>query len=460
VPAQARPGPPLGPPIYKGGESSLVVRGRPSAGGAARAVAKPPHFTSRRTPPNGSCSINETISRRDTFGAAEGRTASKVPEADCIAVAAMTVENNTAAFRSAMLYVGEDRLPMARHRSGLKNFCGKPATRIACGMNSQVFNKAIHSFSNGKLSGGLLRGVRLTYNPGARQALAMPKKRQHSSAQILLFPSGQPIELGDPNASRCREGPSLICRSAAPHQDQAPGCEVVLSGSYRRDVEGLRRVYEELRALGCTVLSPSRVDPSHEANGFVFMVGEETSTPEQIESRHLEAIQRAAFVWLYAPQGYVGPSAALEVGFARAQGIPVFCTVQVSDATLRSFVTTVGSIPEGVNLAKENKFAVPTPSVAAFQHYYRRVASQRGYERENARDCLLLMVEEVGELARAIRKRENLVRHGLTGQTNEADELADVFLYVIHMANIFGLDISTAVRGKERINIEKFVGSR
>jgi len=75
-------------------------------------------------------------------------------------------------------------------------------------------------------------------------------------------------------------------------------------------------------------------------------------------------------------------------------------------------------------------------------------------------NCLLLMVEEVGELAKAVRKREKLVRHGSFGRINEAHELADVFLYVIHMANILGLDLGSAVREKEEVNLTKFVGSR
>ena len=36
-------------------------------------------------------------------------------------------------------------------------------------------------------------------------------------------------------------------------------------------------------------------------------------------------------------------------------------------------------------------------AITRFQNYYRKVAVQRGYERESAQNCLLLMVEEVGE---------------------------------------------------------------
>jgi NTP pyrophosphatase (non-canonical NTP hydrolase) len=65
------------------------------------------------------------------------------------------------------------------------------------------------------------------------------------------------------------------------------------------------------------------------------------------------------------------------------------------------------------------------------------------------------MVEEVGELARALRKREKLMRHGPSHDVDEANELADVFLYVVHMANVLGLDLGRIVRDKELLNLEK-----
>ena len=275
----------------------------------------------------------------------------------------------------------------------------------------------------------------------------------------MLFPTGETvpvIELESP------QGPAISGINGIGERRREPvaGCEVVLSGSFRRDVEGLRKIHEELMDFGCRVLSPTRVEPSREVDGFVFMKGEEIESPERIELKHLEAIQKAAFVWLHAPDGYVGLSAALEVGFAHAQGVPVFSRTEVSDLAMRAFVQEVGSIEAVVSLVKGNKLPVPTPNLGTFQHYYKRVASQRGYERESAQNCLLLMIEEVGELARAIRKREKLIRHGPSGRVNESQELADVFMYVIHMANILGLDLGSAVRDKELLNITKFVGSR
>lgn len=280
----------------------------------------------------------------------------------------------------------------------------------------------------------------------------MPKYKT-SPGQIVLFPSGdtlveeQPVRLVSPAA---------IHSDVQPKNSLSPRLPVVLSGSYRKDFEGLRRAYEELLDLGCDILSPSNVLAVNEVDGFVYMKGEEVQNPDAIEARHLDSIQRSSFVWLHAPDGYVGPTAALEIGFARAVGVPVYGRQAPKDKILRSFVRVVGSPVLAIETRTKGT-EPPTPALKAFQEYYRRAAMERGYGKEGAKECLLLMVEEVGELARALRKRENLTRHGSYGTSNEAHELADVFLYVVHMANVLGLDLGDVVREKEFINVEKFL---
>src|SRR5439155_18864432 len=176
-----------------------------------------------------------------------------------------------------------------------------------------------------------------------------------------------------------------------------------------------------------------------------------------LELRHLEAIQRARLVWLYAPEGYVGPTAALALGFDRASGIPVFTNATLTDVALQSFVAVVDSPAKVLGKINAYELPPPTPAVKTFQNYYRHAAARRGYESESAQNCLLLMVEEIGELARALRKRENIVRHGTGIKQSEARELADVFIYVIHMANILNLDLGEVVQEKELLNIKRIL---
>lgn len=275
--------------------------------------------------------------------------------------------------------------------------------------------------------------------------------------QYWAFPHGPPIMSHTPRnlpIAMAKATASKLTEHRAPH----PRVSAVLSGSYRRDTASLKRAHESLESLGVEILSPQNVDVQREDDGFVFMRGELGQAPSALESRHLDAIERAHFMWLHAPDGYVGTSAALEIGFARAAGVPVYSDATPSDPVLRRFVSVV---PEpGLAVRKVADAATAPTGLRAFQHYYRRVAVERGYEREVARDCLLLMLEEVGELARAVRRQASLVRHHSDDGSGIEHELADVFLYVVHLANIIDCDLAKAVQSKERINHARFLRTR
>jgi len=279
------------------------------------------------------------------------------------------------------------------------------------------------------------------------------KRPKQEEAQILLFPGATVLEhpLGPPPPRRATGQEARIsthCLSRA-----------VLSGTFRRDAGGLRNAFEELRDLGCDILSPHKIDIAREEDGFIYMVGEETSTPHAIESRHLEAIERADFIWLHAPQGYVGLSASLEIGFASARGVPIFARERPTDSVIASFVDLVSS-PQEIPAIISSPRLSGRPTLFSLQEYYRRIAAQRGFEKETARDCFVLLVEEVGEFARALRKREGLVRHQEVQQHHEGLELADILLYLVHMANILGVDLTNAVKSKEEINLARFIRIR
>ena len=314
--------------------------------------------------------------------------------------------------------------------------------------------RIIHSTST---NDGWNWGLFPSHNRRYRKPFSMSKKHGSNNAQILLFPNGEPVPVIDMEQSSALSAWVPTDRLSASHRQPKGLCDVVLSGSFRRDVEGLRLVHQELQDLGCVVLSPRHVQPATEVDGFVFMKGEETETPNRIELRHLEAIEKAAFMWLHAPEGYVGLSASLEVGFAHAQGVPVFSRDPVQDPTLSCFVKQVDSPSAALAATVGGQMPIPASNLPALQRYYKRIATQRGYERETAQNCLLLMVEEVGELAHTIRKREKLARHSPSHQTSAAHEVADVFLYVVHMANILGLDLGSAVRDKEELNSSRFL---
>ena len=232
--------------------------------------------------------------------------------------------------------------------------------------------------------------------------------------------------------------------------------KVAICGSFRRDQDGLRGAYDELLDSGAAVLSPVDPDFVLEEDGFAFAAHEIGERPADVEARHLLAMQAADFVWLHAPNGYVGPSAAMELGFAHAVGLPVYAEAAPGDPVLAEFVRVVERPASAVAARTPGQSAedAPTRALWALQQYYRRAALERGWEQETAQETLLLLTEEVGELTRAVRKTRNGLVHGT--QEDPALELADVALYVVHLANVLEVDLAEAVSVKERINAERF----
>lgn len=221
----------------------------------------------------------------------------------------------------------------------------------------------------------------------------------------------------------------------------------VLCGSFRRDRDGLAESYRRLREH-TQLLSPAGLDFLDSDAEFVRLPDEADETVGTVEGRHLAAITAADYVWLHAPDGYVGRSASFEVGHAQALGIPILSDRAPTDAALAAFVTVVGG-PEDVPAALR---ALPGHGLRALQTYYGRVAARRGWESETAQDTLLLLTEELGELARAVRRASGIARDGEWSSDTIAAEIADVQLYVVHLANVLGVDLAAAVTAKEAIN--------
>lgn len=124
----------------------------------------------------------------------------------------------------------------------------------------------------------------------------------------------------------------------------------VLCGSYTHDREGLFRAYDELVVTGCQVLSPRRIQFDDDPV-FVRNAAEQGMSPLEIEKGHLLAICQANFVMLHAPDGYIGLSAAMEIGFATAQECPVFSRTAPQDIALRGLVKVVPSVYDALHAA-------------------------------------------------------------------------------------------------------------
>src|SRR5437870_3723731 len=117
--------------------------------------------------------------------------------------------------------------------------------------------------------------------------------------------------------------------------------KAAVSGSFRRHMEGITIAVHELAALSVCVLSPADPRIVAQQGEFLFVASDPIRSVRLVQDRHLESIRAANFLWLVCPDGYVGQSASMEIGFAAAVGVPIFAAQQPADLTLRQYVKIV-----------------------------------------------------------------------------------------------------------------------
>ncbi|HXM66395.1 MAG TPA: hypothetical protein VN911_06660 [Candidatus Acidoferrum sp.] len=117
-----------------------------------------------------------------------------------------------------------------------------------------------------------------------------------------------------------------------------------VSGSFHRHMGAITTAVHELASLSVRVLSPADPRVVAAQGEFLFVASDRVMSVRLVQDRHLESIRAANFLWLVCPDGYVGQSASMEVGFAAAAGVPIFAAHPPSDLTLREYVTIVPTI--------------------------------------------------------------------------------------------------------------------
>ena len=231
-----------------------------------------------------------------------------------------------------------------------------------------------------------------------------------------------------------------------------------ISGSFRRSLDAIELKMAEFRHAGFTVLSPRNTHSVGEVTGFILLEGD-TGSPKDIQQGHLNAIRQSDFLYVVNPGGYIGPSATLEIGYALSLGIPVFCLAPPDE----SVVCMLVKVEQDVWRLRESLADAPAENVpkradlVTLQSYIRTMVHLRGFDKETLRDVVLLLVEEVGELAKAVRKRTGLKIAATDPEAHKsvAMELADCLIYLLDIANLADIDLDSAFRAKEALNSQK-----
>ena len=93
------------------------------------------------------------------------------------------------------------------------------------------------------------------------------------------------------------------------------------------------------------------------------------------------------------------------------------------------------------------------PTLNDLQQYIAEVCLERGFTKDTPSEKFVLFVEEVGELAKAMRKSAGLyTEKAKPRDMSLEEEFADVLSYLLDLANCFQVDLEKAFREKEDIN--------
>lgn len=97
-------------------------------------------------------------------------------------------------------------------------------------------------------------------------------------------------------------------------------------------------------------------------------------------------------------------------------------------------------------------------TLSDIQTYIKKVLQLRGFEDQTVKDKLLLLTEEVGELAKAVRKNSSgasVDPEKIENYDSVESEISDVLIVLISVANILNIDVFKSLKQKEQININR-----
>ena len=103
------------------------------------------------------------------------------------------------------------------------------------------------------------------------------------------------------------------------------------------------------------------------------------------------------------------------------------------------------------NLKEEN-------TLKDVQNYIKNVIEIRGFDKQPVEQTMLLLIEEVGELAKAIRKDATTMKsdkNKLEHYDSIESEIADVFIVLTSVCNKLNIDLYDVVKNKEEENIKR-----
>lgn len=99
-----------------------------------------------------------------------------------------------------------------------------------------------------------------------------------------------------------------------------------------------------------------------------------------------------------------------------------------------------------------------TNTLREVQNYVKSVNKIRGFHKQEITKVMLLLLEEVGELAKAIRRNATDIaidKKKINHYDTVEEEVADVFYMLLCVCNDLDIDLYSCIKEKEAKNIKR-----
>ncbi|MCL2620150.1 MAG: hypothetical protein FWD97_04355 [Defluviitaleaceae bacterium] len=97
-------------------------------------------------------------------------------------------------------------------------------------------------------------------------------------------------------------------------------------------------------------------------------------------------------------------------------------------------------------------------SLTDVQNYIKTVLDIRGFSKESIQESMLILLEETGELAKAVRKTQTKMSVDADKMQNYdtvESEVADVFIVLLAICNKLNINLFDALKDKEQQNCNR-----
>lgn len=110
-----------------------------------------------------------------------------------------------------------------------------------------------------------------------------------------------------------------------------------------------------------------------------------------------------------------------------------------------------------IDLNKEFSKLNKNSSVKEVQEYIEKMLKARGFENQTLEDVMLLLTEELGEVAKEVRKAEHKIKMDVAknNEQNLGNEISDVYILLMSLCVIADIDLFEAFQKKEKINLKR-----